>query len=183
MGECIAIINAGSSSIKFALYELGPAETPLFNGQIEKIGVSPRMKVSDAAGNKVAEQEWPAEGFDHRAATNVILRTAVDLVEGKPIVAVGHRVVHGGTDFAAPIRVDADVLAALAELVPLAPLHQPHNLSAIRTINEVAPHIPQVACFDTAFHRSQPEIAQIVRDSAKVHRGRRAALRVSRPVL
>ena len=161
MGECIAIINAGSSSIKFALYELGPAETPLFNGQIEKIGVSPRLKVKDAAGNKVAEQEWPAEGFDHRAGTNVILKKSVELVEGKPIVAVGHRVVHGGTNYAAPIRINANVVAALDELVPLAPLHQPHNLSPIRTISEVAPHIPQVACFDTAFHRRQPDIAQL----------------------
>jgi acetate kinase len=133
--------------------------------------------------NKVAEQEWPAEGFDHRAGTNVILKTAVELVEGKPIMAVGHRVVHGGTNYAAPIRIDPGVVAALAELVPLAPLHQPHNLSPIRTISEVAPHIPQVACFDTAFHRRQPDIAQLFAIPRKFTEAGVRRLRLSRPVL
>ena len=81
-------------------------------------------------------------------------------LDGNRLVAVGHRVVHGGVDYAAPVRVDDRVLAALAELVPLAPLHQPHNLAAIRAASKRAPSLPQVACFDTAFHRTMPEVAQ-----------------------
>ncbi|HEY1878347.1 MAG TPA: acetate/propionate family kinase, partial [Caulobacteraceae bacterium] len=83
-----------------------------------------------------------------------------DLVRGTPVSGVGHRVVHGGAKYAAPVRVDSQVLASLAELAPLAPLHQPHNLAPIKAIAEAAPHIPQVACFDTAFHHGQPHLAQ-----------------------
>lgn len=161
MVECIAVINAGSSSIKFALYEAGTDERLMFRGQIEQIGVSPHLLVTDGEGKAAAEQSWPAEGFDHRAATRVILETAVALLHGMPVRAVGHRVVHGGTDHVAPVRVDAQVMASLAKLIPLAPLHQPHNLAAIEAILEAAPHIPQVACFDTAFHRAQPHLAQL----------------------
>ncbi|MGZ8362129.1 MAG: acetate/propionate family kinase [Allosphingosinicella sp.] len=161
MSECIAVLNAGSSSIKFGLFATEPAETLMFRGQIEQIGVAPKLHVRTAGGEPVAERSWPAEGFDHRAATNVILQTAIELLDGREVIGVGHRVVHGGTDFAAPIRVDADILAALARLTPLAPLHQPHNLAAIAAIAEAAPRLPQVACFDTAFHRRQPHIAQL----------------------
>jgi len=160
MQGSIAVLNAGSSSIKFALYTAGRAEAALFRGQIEQIGVSPRLKVADAGGKSVAERSWPAEGFDHHAATNEILKTGTELARGTPVIGVGHRVVHGGTEYAAPIRINADVVASLARLVRLAPLHQPHNLAPIRTIAEAAPHIPQVACFDTAFHRSQTHLAQ-----------------------
>ena len=158
MGGSIAVLNAGSSSIKFALYDA--SERLSFKGQVEQIGVSPRLKVSNAQGEAVAERSWPAEGFDHRAATEVLVATTVELLGGRP-AAVGHRVVHGGTRYAAPILVDAEVLAALAELKPLAPLHQPHNLAPIAAIAEAAPEVPQVACFDTAFHRGQPPLAQM----------------------
>jgi acetate kinase len=160
MAECIAVINAGSSSIKCALYEFGAEERLLFRGQIEQIGVSPSLKFADADGKRVAEQKWDAAGFDHRAATQELFRTVIDLLEGKKVTAVGHRVVHGGTEFAAPVRIDKDVMAKLAGLVPLAPLHQPHNLAAIESLAEAAPQIPQVACFDTAFHQSQSPLAQ-----------------------
>jgi acetate kinase len=160
MQASIAVLNAGSSSIKFALYTAGRDEAALFRGQIEQIGVSPHLKVANAGGKSVAERSWPAEGFDHQAATIEILKTGVELARGTPVVGVGHRVVHGGTEYAAPIRISPDVLASLARLVPLAPLHQPHNLAPIRAIAEAAPHIPQVACFDTAFHRSQTRLAQ-----------------------
>ena len=158
MSGSIAVLNAGSSSIKFALYD--GTERLMFKGQVEQIGVSPRLKVMNAEGEAVAERSWPVEGFDHRAATQVLVETVVELLGARP-AAVGHRVVHGGTRYAAPILVDAEVLAALAELKPLAPLHQPHNLAPIAAIAEVAPELPQVACFDTAFHRSQPPLAQM----------------------
>jgi acetate kinase len=155
------VINAGSSSIKFALYSAGAYRPPSWRGQIEGIGASPRLTVVNSAAEQVAEEKWPGEGFDHRTATSKLLETATALLAGKPVAAVGHRVVHGGTDFAAPVRIDPGVIAALKALSPLAPLHQPHNLAPIAAIAEQAPHIPQVACFDTAFHRVQPEIAQL----------------------
>jgi acetate kinase len=158
MDETVAVLNAGSSSIKFALYEKDVSL--LFRGQVEQIGVSPKLQVSNPAGEKLIERSWPASGFDHKAATREILETAIALKQGKPVAGVGHRVVHGGTRYAAPVKVDDEVMAALAELVPLAPLHQPHNLAPIAAIREAAPHMPQIACFDTAFHRRQPDIAQ-----------------------
>jgi len=159
MIQTIAAFNAGSSSIKFALYE---GETTLqFRGQIEGIGVSPRLHVLDENGNRLLERSLAAEGFDHRAATREILNLAVALKKDSPVAGVGHRVVHGGVRYAAPVRIDPTVMAALAELTPLAPLHQPHSLAPIEAILEIAPEIPQVACFDTAFHRSQPNLAQL----------------------
>lgn len=161
MSGCVAVINAGSSSIKFALCEAANDAKILFRGQVGGIGVDPRLKVSDAQGLSLMERSWPADGFDHDAATREILTTSATLISGTPVVGIGHRIVHGGMHYDAPIRLDRDVLAALAQLIPLAPLHQPHNLAPIRTIFERAPHIPQVACFDTAFHRGQPPIAQL----------------------
>ena len=158
---CIAVLNAGSSSIKFALYDQGLAGALLFRGQVERIGQAPRLEAKDAAGKVVAERNWPEGKLDHEAATTEIIAFGRELLHGRPVVAFGHRVVHGGTEFSAPALIDDKVLTKLAELVPLAPLHQPHNLAPIRAIARVAPHLPQVACFDTAFHRSQPALAQV----------------------
>ncbi|WIM10593.1 acetate/propionate family kinase [Enhydrobacter sp.] len=158
---CIAVLNAGSSSIKFALYEPGPAGALLFRGQVERIGQAPRLEAKDAAGKVLAERSWSDGKLDHEAATTEIIALGRELLHDRPVLAFGHRVVHGGTDFSAPALIDDKVLARLAELMPLAPLHQPHNLAPIRAIARVAPHLPQVACFDTAFHRSQPAIAQV----------------------
>jgi acetate kinase len=160
MSGYIGAINAGSSSIKFALYEALGDPQLMFDGQIDGIGVAPRLKVKDADDNLVTNREWSALDLNHDAATRHILETARDLVSGRPIIGVGHRVVHGGTEYSAPIRVDAHLLEKLTELIPLAPLHQPHNLAPIRAILEAAPNVPQVACFDTAFHRSQTHMAQ-----------------------
>jgi acetate kinase len=160
MSNSVAVINAGSSSIKFALYE-AETESLLYRGKIEQIGIEPHLQVSDAKGAAVVERRWPAKGLDHRAATQEILETGRSLVAGAPVAAVGHRVVHGGTKYALPLRIDREVIAELSELIPLAPLHQPHNLAPIETIADAAPHVPQVACFDTAFHRTQPGIAQL----------------------
>ncbi|MGH7070765.1 MAG: acetate/propionate family kinase [Acetobacteraceae bacterium] len=157
---CIAVFNAGSSSIKFAAYDIGRFGRPLFRGQIENIGLVPYLRVADPGGKILTERSWPAGSLDHNTATRQIFLAVRELINGRPVLGVGHRVVHGGTRHSAPARIDAGVLATLDELVPLAPLHQPHNLAPIRAIVEAAPEIPQVACFDTAFHRSQSHLAQ-----------------------
>ena len=159
-GSCIAVLNAGSSSVKFALYEAGDTAALLFRGQVEQLGLAPRMKVVDAKGETVTRRRWTNDQLDHRRATEEILKLGRELLAGRPVLGIGHRVVHGGTRFDAPARIDAEVLKYLGTLVPLAPLHQPHNLAPIEAIAEAAPHLPQVACFDTAFHRSQTALAE-----------------------
>ena len=160
MTNTIAVINAGSSSVKFALYEAGPAELCLFRGQVEGIGVAPRLKVTNAAGGVVEERDFAMQDFDHGSATREIIATGRALLKGRSVAAFGHRVVHGGLNYDAPVRVTDAVLDDLVKLEPLAPLHQPHNLAPIRAIMKAAPQIPQIACFDTAFHRTQSSLAQ-----------------------
>lgn len=159
MNACIAVLNAGSSSLKFAVYE--QEETPLFRGAIQGIGTAPSMKVVGPKGAQLHAESWASEGFDHAAATGAVLATARGLMQGRPAAAIAHRVVHGGMNFTAPVRIDEAVIQELAGLAPLAPLHQPHNLAPIRAIARDLPDLPQVACFDTAFHRSQPPLAQM----------------------
>jgi len=161
----ILVLNAGSSSIKFTLYphDEGPTELrSLFEGQVEGIGQpAARLVVADATGQvRTREQLAAAEASDHGAA---IARVRAWLFEHGGVTglaAVGHRVVHGGVRYSAPVRVDKSVLEELERLVPLAPLHQPHSLAAIRAVADAAPDLPQFACFDTAFHRTQPALAQ-----------------------
>ena len=160
MSGYVVVINAGSSSVKFALYDTDADVSMRFRGQVEGIGVAPSLRIRNADSEVVAERTWPADEFDHDAATRELLKIGVALIEGAPVTGIGHRVVHGGMKYAAPIRMDRAALASLSELIPLAPLHQPHNLAPIRTILDVAPHLPQIACFDTAFHRSQAHVAQ-----------------------
>ncbi len=183
MSRCIAVINAGSSSIKFALYTDGTREAAAFRGQVAGIGSEPSLSIRDAGGGTVAARTWPGDGFDHRSAIHAILESAIELLDGTPVAAVGHRVVHGGTRFCEPVRIDDRVMGELEALCPLAPLHQPHNLAAIAAIAEGAPHIPQVACFDTAFHRGQPRAGADLRFAARAHRVRSAPLRFPRPLL
>jgi acetate kinase len=160
--DAIAVLNAGSSSIKFSLFTATDGDLVLSaRGQAEGLYTSPRFVAKDAAGRVLGEKTW-SEGarighdgaLDHLVA---FLRT--ELAEHR-LVAVGHRVVHGGLEFGEPVRVDATRLAALEKYIPLAPLHQPHNLAPIRVLLERTPALPQVACFDTAFHRGQPPVAQ-----------------------
>jgi acetate kinase len=160
MTDCIAVLNAGSSSIKFAVYEAGAEGALLFEGQIENLGLEPHLRMTSAGGKVLAERRWPAGALDHHKATAAILQLVDDQLGGRRLRAFGHRVVHGGLDYAAPTRIDAGVLAKLASLIPLAPLHQPHNLAPIEAIAVSHPELPQIACFDTAFHRSQPALAQ-----------------------
>jgi acetate kinase len=156
----IAVINAGSSSIKFAVFNDDPEQSLMFRGQVEKIGVAPSLTVEGPQGDKLIENEWGASELDHRTAAKIILQTSIALLGGATVEGIGHRVVHGGMQFTAPTIVTKDVIASLKTLNPLAPLHQPHNISPIETILVEAPHIPQVACFDTAFHQSQSPVAQ-----------------------
>jgi len=157
--ERIAVINAGSSSIKFAVFEVGSEQRLMFRGQIENIGVRPQLSVENPDGDEIAAQEWGAKDLDHKSATTVIIETAIRLLDGKPVVAVGHRVVHGGTKFAEPTLITDQVIAELKTLCPLAPLHQPHNIAPIEAIRSATLHIAQVACFDTAFHQTNGTLA------------------------
>ncbi len=156
----LGVLNAGSSSIKFAVRGAAPEFALMFRGQIEAIGVAPRLELKDADGAQLHEQKWQAAGFDHSAATRAIIAAIQTQLGTGAIAAVGHRVVHGGTRHAAPERVDPALLADLETLVPLAPLHQPHNLAPIRAIAHAVRDLPQVVCFDTSFHASQPMIAR-----------------------
>ena len=157
----LLVINAGSSSIKFQLFDLTPPERLrlAFRGQLEGIGTKPHLSAKDATGAMLADETYPpGEVADVGAALDRIEAWLLGRLGGAPR-AIGHRVVHGGPDFEAPILVDDAVLERLERLVPLAPLHQPNNLAPIREIRARRPAMPQVACFDTAFHRGHPEVA------------------------
>lgn len=160
MSDAILVVNAGSSSIKFCLFEAAGVLPLVYRGEIDGIGVHPRFAVRDATGRAVADAA-PARGASSHQDLLAMLLDWIDRNAAEwTVVAAGHRVVHGGRRFSAPVRVDDGVLRALAELVPLAPLHQPHNLDPIRTLSRLRPGLLQVACFDTAFHRTQPAVAE-----------------------
>jgi acetate kinase len=160
--DALLVLNAGSSSLKFSVFraERGVGDQ-LARGQVEGIGTSPRY-VLRGANDEVIEERALGEGasLNHESAFGLVAQRCQARLGDNRLVAVGHRVVHGGVEFEAPVRIDDAVLAKLEALVPLAPLHQPHNLAAIRAVAKRAPHLPQVACFDTAFHRSMPDPAQ-----------------------
>lgn len=160
--KAVVSLNSGSSSIKFALFTLDGAGAPVLSagGKIEGIGIAPRLVARSVDGSVVLDRDWAGgAGLGHAALLEDLFGWAGEHLEGYEVLAIGHRVVHGGTDFAAPRRVDEALLAALETLCPLAPLHQPHNLAAIRAIAALRPDLPQVACFDTAFHHDRPELA------------------------
>ncbi|MBI2243842.1 MAG: acetate/propionate family kinase [Nocardioides sp.] len=162
MSALVLVINAGSSSVKFSVFvETGPrAMTVSCQGQISGIGTAPRFNARDADGKVVADRRWPEDqNPDQTTLLGFLLQWIEEHLGGDRLVAAGHRVVHGGVGFAAPVPIDAAVMAELERLVPLAPLHQPHNLAAIRALAKAHPELPQVACFDTAFHRSHPAVA------------------------
>ena len=161
----ILVINAGSSSVKFSVYETARdgSLVPGAHGQVEGLGAQTgtpaQIEVANAQGRKLIAE--PIAGRDHQSAMTAIDDWFASHVGGEAgFAGIGHRVVHGGLAYAQPVLIDDNVLAALEELVPLAPLHQPHNIAAIRAVSAIAPHVPQVACFDTAFHRSAPLLAQ-----------------------
>lgn len=169
----VLVLNAGSSSLKFSAYTVGatgPGATsdraenlvPSFEGEVEGIGDAPRMSVRDSAGPLLTNARWAP---DRRVPGHVeaLRRVGSWLASHNMaelgLIGVGHRVVHGGPDYSAPVEVDGPVIDALERFVPLAPLHQPHNLAGIRAVTEAMPGVRQVACFDTAFHRGHPWVA------------------------
>ena len=159
MSTAIAVLNSGSSSIKFSLYRDADTRAAL-RGQAEGIHTEPHLVARDASGAVVADTRWPTRD-GHLEALDRIVGFLRQALGADTLQAVGHRVAHGGLRYSKPERVDAKLLDALEELVPLAPLHQPHNLLPMRRLLERAPEVPQVACFDTAFHRTVPEVAQM----------------------
>ena len=162
MADAILVLNAGSSSIKFSVFVVAGESLELYQrGLLEGLYTAPRFSAKDATGAAIGAHEWgQGTRLGHDGAIDHLTTFLREHRDGHQLVAVGHRVVHGGLDYAEPTRVTAAVMASLEKLVPLAPLHQPHNLSPIRIIAARTPELPQVACFDTAFHRAQPEIAQ-----------------------
>ena len=171
MDDAIVVINAGSSSIKFSLFAVRDDDLALdVGGQLEGLYTAPRFVAKDPSGHVVAERTWsPGTQLGHAGAVEHLRLFLREELEEHRLIGVGHRVVHGGLDYAAPVRVDARVLKDLERFVPLAPLHQPHNLSPIAMLLESAPELPQVACFDTSFHRTNPEVAQRFALPAELH--------------
>ena len=162
MADVILVLNAGSSSIKFAVFAEREGNFAIsLRGQIEGLYTRAHFVARDVAGATVSEKSWDADvKLGHEGAVDHL---AAFLRAGRAehrLIGVGHRVVHGGLEYTKPVRVDAGVLTALEKFNPLAPLHQPNNLKPIRLLLERQPQLPQVACFDTSFHRTQPPVAQ-----------------------
>jgi len=149
----ILVLNAGSSSIKFAIYEVESEPTELTRGIIENLGPAALLKFEGSNGEGEQHELGAA---DHSVALREILDHASRILQQRPLVGVGHRIAHGGIDFAEPIRLDDEILARLRALNPRAPLHQPHNLAAVDAARNVFPDAIQIGCFDTAFHRGHP---------------------------
>ena len=172
MDDYALVLNAGSSSLKFCVYRRPVAERWRLEsrGQIEGIGTSPQLSAKDAEGEILADnrlEDWVSDG---RAALDAMASFLRSKYGGARLLGVGHRVVHGGARYAEPVVVTREVLAELYELVPLAPLHQPHNLAAIDTIFERMPDVPQVACFDTSFHYCQSPVVKIIPLPAEIRK-------------
>ncbi|NMF99491.1 acetate/propionate family kinase [Aromatoleum toluolicum] len=162
--KSVLVINAGSSSLKFALFPIEPelARNPALSGQIEGIGATPQLSAKDADGNHYQESVLTggSQGEQHKDSLNHLFRWLSAHNPDLDVVAAGHRIVHGGELHSAPVVLNESVLRDLEGFIPLAPLHQPHNLRAVRAVAALIPEIPQVGCFDTAFHRTQSPLAQ-----------------------
>jgi acetate kinase len=164
MDEYAVVINAGSSSLKFCVYRRADGQPWLIEtrGQIEGIGTAPRFTAKDGGGEKLIDRQLDRSVNDGRKALGAVADWLGERYGGSPVRGVGHRIVHGGAKYTGPTIVTPEVLADLRTLIPLAPLHQPYNLQAIEAVTERLPHVPQVACFDTSFHRGQPAVAELV---------------------
>ena len=165
MDDYAIVLNAGSSSLKFSIYRRPEASAWALDarGQVDGIGTSPKFSAKDGSGDRLDDRHLDSSVRDARTALDSLaawLRPRYG--GGARVLGVGHRVVHGGSRYARPTIVTPEVLADLRALVPLAPLHQPYNLAAIEAVAERLPGVPQVACFDTSFHRGQPAVAEVV---------------------
>ena len=164
MSEAIVVVNAGSTSVKFGAYAVdGSKALPLLcRGQIDSMENSPHFVVTNAAGKPLGAHEWGKDrAIDHKAALHFVITWLEANLGDSKIIAAGHRIVLGGIRFEAPVRIDADVLAYLNSLVVMEPSHQPYNVLGARAFAEAFPGLAQIACFDTSFHRTMPDVAQI----------------------
>jgi len=158
------VLNAGSSSLKFCVYQRAPGSAWRLDsrGQVEGIGTNPKFSAKDEQGNSLASEALGEKVQDARSALDALATWIRGRYRGSKVLGVGHRVVHGGARFATATVVKGDVLEQLRRLIPLAPLHQPHNVAAIEAVAEQLPDVPQVACFDTSFHRGQSAVAELI---------------------
>ena len=180
MSEAIVVFNAGSTSLKFGAYAVdATGSLPLLcRGRIDSMHGDPHFVVNDAAGKPLDTHEWgEGHAIDHKTALHFVITWLEGNLADRKVVAAGHRVVLGGTRFEAPVRIDGDVLDYLESLAAMEPSHQPYNVLGARAFAEAFPGLPQVACFDSSFHRTMPEVAQIyalpkdVRDAGVRHWG------------
>lgn len=171
MTDAILVLNAGSSSIKFSVFEARDGKLePGVRGQAEGLYTKPRFVAKSAAGAVLAEKSWEeGTALGHVGGVEHIGGWIREQLASSRLVGVGHRVVHGGLDYTQPVRLNAAVVNSLEKYIALAPLHQPHNLKPIELLLQRQPDLPQVACFDTSFHRSNPEIAQRFALPAELH--------------
>ena len=164
MSEAIIVFNAGSTSVKFGAYEVAGKGTltPISHGEISDMQTDPQFVAKNSAGKPLDAHEFgKGRAIDHRTALHFVVTWLEKNIASMKVVAAGHRVVLGGTRFEAPVLIDADVLAYLNSLVVMEPSHQPYNVRGARALAEAFPGLPQVACFDSSFHRTMPEVAQI----------------------
>ncbi|MEJ2344488.1 MAG: acetate/propionate family kinase [Gammaproteobacteria bacterium] len=166
MADGLLVLNAGSSSIKFAMYRLGePGTDPQLHlrGNLSGIEEQPHLFAADASGRQLEEGVLPGSAVqNHQDALDHLLDWLDRQAHEVHLVGVGHRVLHGGRDYTRPVRITPDLLQQLDRFCPLGPDNQPHNLAGIRAMEAVAPDLPQVACFDTAFHARQPPVARLM---------------------
>ena len=164
MDDYALVLNAGSSSLKFCVFQRPDGQSWRLEarGQVEGLGTAPRLSASDTNGRKLADEKLAAWVQSGRDAIDVLALWLRSNYGGSKVVGVGHRVVHGGANFTRPVVITKEVLAELHELVPLAPLHQPYNLAAIEAVFDRLPDVPQVACFDTSFHRTHTPVVDLV---------------------
>lgn len=164
MKRSVLVLNSGSSSIKFALFRFSGGGGPdtLYRGEVEDIGTAPKFTLRDGKGIAVEDKELdPGKVSDHEDSFRWLEAWIDSNLADVKLSAVGHRVVHGGAVFTSPVVIDKDVMAKLTDLEKLAPLHQPYNIAGIRAVIGAHPGLPQVACFDTSFHRTQPKVAEM----------------------
>ena len=180
MTDAIIVVNSGSTSLKFGAYaeDASSSLSLLCRGQIDGMQDDPHFVAKDAAGKTIDAHEWgEGHAIDHKTALHYVVTWLEGNIANLKVVAAGHRIVLGGTRFEAPVRIDDDALTYLDSLVVMEPSHQPYNVRGARALAETFPGLPQVACFDTSFHRTMPEVAQTyalpkhVRDAGVRHWG------------
>jgi acetate kinase len=172
MGEAIAVLNAGSSSIKFSLFVTRNSDLELeLRGQVEGIYNAPHFLAKKPDGTMAAEKFWASgTALGHDGALDHLIAFLRSELAHDHLIGVGHRVVHGGLDYKGPVLIDASIASEIEKLIPLAPLHQPHNIAPIQRLLERASELRQIACFDTSFHTTNPELAQRFALPSELHK-------------